>query len=219
MKPISEAIALFRRERGLWRYALRPMGWAALAYLAVVLLTAGVGERIGEALAGRTGGLFGAAAGLVLTVVLGGAIYLALVALISGFGFDRLSVEVEQRAFGRSVGEPVGFARGLPDGVARFLLATTLGLVGLCLSGTVVAPWLIASLLVLLDTTAPSLLRRGFGLFRQLGVLRRVPGSLSYALIAGLIVLVPVVNVLALPILVAAGTLLVAKEDPRSLGF
>lgn len=215
MKPIAEALALFRREKGLWRFALRPLLWAALAYAIVVLLTAGLGERIGEAIAGTAGGAIGAAAGFVLTVALGGSIYLALLGLISGFGFERLSIETERQAFGYAAGQPISPIRGLADGIVRGLLAGALGLVGLCLSGTVVVPWLIAALLALLDATAPALLRRGVGLGRQIGVVLRLPGALPFALIAGAIVLVPVVNVLALPILVVAGTLLIGGSSAR----
>ena len=213
MQPIARALRLFGRERGLWKYALRPMGWAALAYVVVLLVTVGIGERVGEALAGRGGAVVGGAAGLVLSVALGGAIYLALVGLISGFGFERLSMEVEEREFGRAVGQPLGFAAGLGDGVCRALLAGVLGLVGLCLSFTVVGPWLAASVLILMDATAPSLLRRGVGFGRQFGAARRISGALAFAAVAGAVVLIPVVNLLALPVLVAAGTILVAEAD------
>ena len=218
MNQIQRALRLFARERGLWKYALRPVAWAALAYLIVVALVAGLGERVGEALAGRfggpaaAGGLVGAGTGLALSVVFGGAIYLALVGLISGFGFDRLSMEVEEREFGRAAGQPLGFVVGLGDGILRAVLAGFLGLVGLCLAATVVGPWLIASALILMDATAPALLRRGVGFGRQFGAARRLPGAASFALLSGLVILVPVLNVLALPILVAAGTILVTEE-------
>ena len=196
-----------------------PLLWAALAYLIVAIVVAGIGERLGErfaaAVGGSTaaGGAVGAATGLVLTVVLGGSIYLALVALISGFGFDRLSAEVEERAFGRVAGHPLGFAAGLVDGIPRATLAVALGLAGLCLSGTIVAPWLIASLLAVLDATAPALRRRDVGLSRQIGAVRRLPGALPFALVAGVVVLIPIVNVLCLPILVVAGTILVNEVE------
>lgn len=222
MHAIVRALRLFGRERGLWKYALKPLAWAGLAYLLVVVLTTGAGERVGEAVARAlgasavTGGLAGGLAGLVLTIVFGGAIYLGLVGFISGFGFDRLSVEVEERLFGAAEGRSPGFAAGLADGVARGLLAVVLGIVALCLSVTVVGPWLIASLLCLIDFTAPALMRRGVGLGRQLGVARRLPDALPFALIAGAIVLIPVVNVLTLPILVAAGTILAAEGRVRA---
>lgn len=217
MKPIIQALRLFSRERGLWKYALKPLLWGALAYVIVVLATAGLGERIGEAVSGSPiGGLVGGVVGLIVTVVFGGAIYLALVGLISGFGFDALSREVEERQFGRSVGQPLSFAAGIGDGIARLILATVLGLVGLCGAGTVVIPWLVAALLVLMDATAPSLLRRGVSFGRQFGAARRLPGAWPFAFVSGVIVLVPVLNVLALPILVAAGTILVAEGGERA---
>ncbi len=176
-------------------------------------MVSGTALGVGEWLGSHEMGILAAFVGFVLSIVLGGAIYLALVALIAGFGFDRLSIEVERREFGRSVGEPRGFAAGVGDGLARALLAAVLGLVSLCGSGTVVIPLLAAAALGLLDFTAPALLRRGVGLGRQFGIARRLPGALPFALISGVVLLIPVVNVLALPILVAAGTILVAEGD------
>lgn len=212
MPSILRALRLFRRERGLWVSAVKPLLWGALAYVVVVLTTTLLAERVGERLGGGLGGALGAIAGLVLTIVLSGTIYLALVALIAGFGFDRLSMEVEEREFGRAVGQPLGFAAGIGDGVGRAVLTGLLGIVALCGGATVVIPWLVAAFLCLMDFTAPSLLRRGVGLGRQFGAARRLPGAGSFALVAGAFMLVPVVNVLALPILVAAGTILVAQD-------
>jgi uncharacterized protein involved in cysteine biosynthesis len=193
--------------------------WGVLAFALVLAVTAGLGARLGEGisrwLGGDTliGGAIGAAAGFVAVIALGGAIYLALVGFISGFGFDRLSQEVEQRMFGRSIGTSPGFALGLSDSIGRAVIAGVLGLVALCGAGTLVIPWLIASFLCLMDFTAPALLRRNVGLGRQFGVARRLPGARGFALIAGALVLIPVVNVLALPILVAAATILVAESS------
>ena len=217
-----DALRLFARERGLWRYALLPLAWAALAYALVVLLIAGASLGLGEWAATRAGfssvagGVLGGAVGFVVAIFLGGGIYLALVALISGFGFDRLSAEVETLEFGRPVGQPVGFVAGIKDGVARGILSMILGLVALWGSPTFVIPWLVASFLCLMDFTAPSLLRRGVPFPSQFGRVRRLPGALPFALVSGAILLVPVLNVLALPVLVAAGTILVAEAPPSS---
>lgn len=221
MKPILRALRLFSRERGLWRYALLPLAWGAGAFLVAVVAALALGERTGAALAravgfsveaGEVGGLAIAA---VLTFAFGSAAFLGFVGLIGGFGFERLSEEVEARAFGRVAGKTIGFGARLGDGLARALLAAVLGLAGLCLSGTLVVPWLIASMLVFLDATAPALLRRDIGLGRQFGIARRLPDALPFAAVAGLVALVPVLNVLALPVLVAAGTLMVADDGSR----
>ena len=212
MKPILRALRLFANERGLWRFALVPFAWAALAFVLVILVLTGSALELGERLGGHFGGALGVLLSVALMVALGGGIYLSLVALISGFGFDRLSTEVERRAFGQVVGQRPTLSRGIFDGVARAFLAGLLGLLGLCLAWTVVGPWIVASLLMLVDSTAPALLRRGVGFGRQFGVARRLPDALSFAAIAGFIALIPVMNVIAFPILVAAGTLMVAER-------
>ncbi len=218
MSPILRALRLFGRERGLWKYAIKPLLWGVAAYALAILMLAGASLGAGEYFGGNTGGLIALAVSLVLGIVFAGAIYLALVALIAGFGFDRLSAEVEERVYGHTVGRPLGFVEGLGDGVTRGTLTALCGVAALCLSPTVVGPWLVASFLCLLDFTAPSLLRRGVRLKGQFGVARRLPGALPFALIAGVIVLIPVVNVLALPVLVAAGTLLVADGSAAVRG-
>lgn len=222
MQAILRALRLFGRERGLWKYALKPLAWGVLAYVLVIVLAAAVGERLGESLGGllgastAVGGTVGAIGGLALTIVLGGGIYLALVALIAGFGFDSLSREVEEREFGHAVGQPLGCAAGIGDSIARVILAGVLGLVGLCFGWTFVVPLLLAAILCLMDFTAPSLLRRGVSFGRQFGVARRLPGALPFALVSGVLLLIPIVNVLSLPILVAAGTILVAGAQTNS---
>ena len=212
MEPITRALRLFARERGLWRYALAPLAWAALAYLAVAALAFGLLVPLGHRLTGTdAGSLIGLVVALVVVVALAGPIYLGLVALIAGFGFDALSLAVEKAEFGSAAGRPLGFAAGLADGIPRALLTLALGVVALCGSVLVVVPFFVAAFLALMDTTAPALLRRGVGLGRQFGVARRLPGALPFALIAGVVALVPVLNVLALPILVAAGTIMVGR--------
>ena len=185
----------------------------------VVLMIAGTFLGLFEWVASRTGhsayagGVVGFATGFAVAIFCGGGIYLALVAVISGFGFERLSSAVERLAFGTSVGESPSFSAGIVDGLVRGLFAAALGVVALCGSPTFVVPLLVASLLSVLDATAPALARRGVRLGRQIGRVRRLRGVVSFALVSGLIVLVPVLNVLALPILVAAGTILVADAE------
>lgn len=219
MHPILRALRLFSRERGLWKYAVKPLLWGVLAYAIVLAISAGVGAKLGETVAGwfgannQAGGSLGALVGLIVTLALGSSIYLALVGFISGFGFDRLSQEVEERSFGKVVGTSPSFSEGLSDGIGRAVLAGAVGLVALCGSSTLITPWLAAGFLSLMDFTAPALLRRGVGLGQQFRVVRRKKGAMGFAGICGVIVLIPFLNVLALPILVTAGTLLVADES------
>ncbi len=219
MRPILRALRLFSRERGLWKFAVQPLLWGALAFLVVLIIGTALGAKVGTTIGGligagsQSGGGLGALLGFLVTIALGSSIYLALVGFISGFGFDRLSQEVEQRAFGHVVGKSPSFSEGLSDTIGRVVLAAFIGLIALCGSGTVIVPWLAAAFLSLMDFTAPALIRRGVGLGRQFAVARRRPGATGFAAICGILILIPVVNVLALPILVTAGTILVADES------
>jgi uncharacterized protein involved in cysteine biosynthesis len=71
-------------------------------------------------------------------------------------------------------------------------------------------------LIGLLDYTAPAFLRRGLTLGPQWARLRHGfdRDTAAFALVAGLLSLVPLVGVLLLPGLVAGGTLLVLRRLP-----
>lgn len=220
MDVLRRAVSLLRQDAALRRQALRPLGWAAILYVLVVVLAIFLGGLIGSHVS-DSARIFGEAAAFLSALVLAPVVYLLALGFVIGFALDELSRGVERSVTGKVVGQPVSFARGLADGFVRTLFAAGMGLVAFCAGafGLVPVSWLIAACLGTMDATAPALLRRGVGFGRQFGVVRGLPHVWSFAGLAGLVLLVPIVNVLAVPILVVAGTLLVVDaEQGASVG-
>jgi uncharacterized protein involved in cysteine biosynthesis len=225
--------------RGIYLVARTPRLWplCAVPLLAAFTLYAVLGVLGGMLLVPRLPGWLGrgeTASGL--TQLLGGAAFLLLwlvlfqfafalfAGVFSGLIWDRLSLEVERIAALADKGAvpdaaKIGCGAQAGDTFARFLLAATLGALSFvagCPLGPVGA--VAASVLGLLDYCAPAYLRRGRTLGPQWAHLRRAGGrdALGFALVAGLLSLVPLAGVLFAPGLVAGGTLLARRvQEPR----
>ncbi len=219
MQYIREAFSLFARHRKLWSFVAKPMAWSALLYLLIVFAgywlivppIQGLFESWGV-------GWFGEAIGVLIYLVawffLSGMVFLALVSFMSSLMWDRMSAEVELIAMGTAPSHPVGTAAQIGDSIQRTLLTLVLSVIGL-LSGLcipLVGPLLVAAYIGLLDFTAPAFVRRGKLLGAQKRELKRLKSRHEFALVAGVLSLVPLLNVFMLPILVVAGTLMVARS-------
>jgi uncharacterized protein involved in cysteine biosynthesis len=219
MQHIREAFALFGRHARLWSFVFKPMAWSALLYLLLVFvgywLVVPPLQRLFE---GWGLGSIGTALGFVIYVgawfFLSGMVFLALVSFLSSLMWDRLSAEVETLVTGTAPSARVPVADQLADSVKRTLLALTLSVAAL-LSGfciPLVGPVLAAAYLGLLDFTAPAFVRRGKLLRQQRPELKLLTKRHEFGLVAGLCSIVPFLNVFMLPILVAAGTIMVARS-------
>jgi uncharacterized protein involved in cysteine biosynthesis len=153
-------------------------------------------------------------------VFLAGAVYLAIVGLVSSLLWERLSLEIERAEFGAAPVGGLGCGGSLTDALARLpfnaLLALLAVLFGWALFG--LAGVMAAGLIGLSDFTASAYARRGVRFPAQFGRARRLRGAVPFLLIAGLVSLVPLLNVFMLPALVAGGTILVAESDAASRG-
>jgi uncharacterized protein involved in cysteine biosynthesis len=224
MEHILEAGRLLARERRLWPFIWRPLAGSLVAFV----LLFGLGLYFVENLAGRyTRGqgnetLISAAVGLayaVLWIFVGAAVFLAIAALLSSFLWDRLSEEVELLTTGTRVEAKLPWSTVMADSVARLVFTVTLAIVGICCAATTgVGGWFIAGLIGLFDFTANAFLRRGVTLGGQFGRVFRLRGWLTFLLLGGLLTLLPFINVLLLPVMVAAGTIMVAKSERPAVG-
>lgn len=207
---------MFGREPRLWRYVWRPVVLAAILF--VGLFAAGfwvLSRSIGD------GGPLGQiAAALVLVVVVyfaGTAAFLTIAAILGSFAWDRLTREVEILTVGHAADTKLSGGAVAADTVLRLLFTLALGLCGMCcgIVVPVVGGAVFAGAAGLFDCTASAYLHRGVTLSGQLRQAPRLPGWTGFAAICGLATLVPLLNVLALPILVAGGTIMVARAEGR----
>lgn len=206
------------RERSLWPYLWKP--WMAsglvfsavfiVGFLVVVPLAGGIADRLGAAV--WLGSWLGGLLYLGVWIFGSGAIYLAIVGLLSSFLWDELSRAIESRLGPTPTGS-AGCGLQLADTIARLpfsiLIAVIVILFGWGCFGLIGI--LAAGLLGLFDFTACAFLRRGHAFWGQWTRVWRAKGWASFTVVCGVVSLVPVVNVLLLPVFVAGGTLLARR--------
>lgn len=223
MQFVVRGITLVFGNRRFWPYIAKPMlasfavylGIIAFGYWLVVPRLAAQIDRIG--LDDRVSG--GAATLLygVLWWFLSGVVFVTIAGLTSSLLWDRLSYEVERTVRDSPPKQDTNFSEWLIDALPRAGFATlifcgSIGCFWIPPVGVVLASWL-----CLYDYSASAYLRRGVPFMRQFGKVFACKGWPTFALTCGLMTLLPFINVLMLPALVAAGTLMVAESD-RSAG-
>lgn len=223
MRHILGGARLVFSDPGLRPFVWRPMVSAGIVYVLVLVVGIAVAIPAAGSFAEKMGVVrFVGEAVAVLVVLTGwvlaaGVAYLALAGLMSAFAWDRLSAEVERRATGTVVGRTPHVGRVLWDASLRlpFSLALVAGtaLLGWACFGVVGV--LIAGTLGLSDYTSCAFARRARFFPGQLAAAFRLRGAFGFLLGAGVLTLVPFVNVVMLPALVAGGTLLVLESAPE----
>lgn len=209
----------------LWRFILQPLLVGAGAFLVVaigsyLLVVPAVDGFVQRQFAAETGAVLHWVASLAMIIFLGlisGVLYLTLVSFFSSMLWEKLSLEVEAGISGERIEAKLATSTIVGDSISRGLTACVIALLSLCcgwvffgIPAVVLAGWL-----GLHDYTAPAMMRRGILFGEQRRRLRYVRGKWSFLLASGLITLLPFVNVLMLPCLVAAGTLLVMDSEKR----
>jgi len=157
-------------------------------------------------------GPMGAALYGVLWLFLAGPVFVAIATTISSFAWESFSEEVESLAGLSSPGVRIGRGRVILDSLGRMMFSLLISLAALCGGPLAI---LLAGLVGLFEYTAPAYQRRGILFGEQR---RRVLSSrdwIAFLLVSGLITIIPVVNILMLPSMVAAGTLLCAEAERR----
>ena len=198
----------------LWKPWLTSAGVFAAVFLAgfwlVLPLAGNVAERIGTA--SWVGNWVGGLLYLVIWVFASSAIYLAIVGLMSSLLWDTLSYEIESR-IGPTPKTTAGCGLQIGDTLARLPFSVFIACLVLFLGWTCfgVVGIVAAGLLGLFDFTACSFLRRGHAFWGQWILVWRAQGWGSFVILCGIASLLPVVNVLLLPVFVAGGTLLARR--------
>lgn len=210
------------RNRQLWPYIVRPMLWTAGIFFALVIggyflivpWLARVTENWG--VGAVTGWLGGSALFVLALFFLGGIVFLAIAGILSSLLWDKLSIEVEELEFGQAASHKQSNSEWIFDTVCRTIFSIFIAVLSLvigwtCLGATAVV---LAAWLGLLDYSASAFLRRRVIYPVQNFSVWQCPGWISFSLVAGLISLLPLVNVILFPALVAGGTLMTARRFP-----
>lgn len=153
---------------------------------------------------------------LIVWWTIAGAIFSTILLSVAGWAFDAIARRTDEllgvtpRSPGFTAGE------GFRDGLKRFAFGMMLSFVGL-IAGIflpVIGSVAVFGFLSLLDTTAPAMQRRGIGLKSSFKIAPKLPNALTYAAPIGMLATLPVVSALLMPILVIAGSVLVARTNP-----
>jgi uncharacterized protein involved in cysteine biosynthesis len=152
---------------------------------------------------------------LVLWVFVSGPVFVGLASVASAVVWENLSLRAEGLVRSDPPRHRLSFGQLALDLILRgavtvflCLVVLVLGWFGLGLVALAIGGWLGLS-----DFTAPAFARRGLVYPRQPFAALRCRGSAGFWLLAGLTSLVPVLNVLLLPVWIVAGTLMVADTE------
>ncbi|MBS1715985.1 MAG: hypothetical protein JST30_16785 [Armatimonadetes bacterium] len=223
MRHVWGALRLLVKTPALWPLAALPLVSAVVAYLALLALgfwavvprLTAAGSKFG--LPDTVGWLTGSTLFALVWVLVSGPLFMILFSLIAVPVWDRLTAKVESLCGvpDRGTAFSVRFlARDLPPRACFALgaacAALVFGWLGFGLVGAALGGWV-----MLYDLTAPSCARRGTAFLQQPGFVHRRQGWLGLWTVSSLVTLVPGLNVLCLPTLVTAGTLLVVEGERR----
>lgn len=226
MGYVMRGVAMITGHPRLWRYVWKPMIAGLFVFAAAVFLgwwlivphISGLISLLG--LQGFWASAIGTAAYAIALVFLSGTLYLALAGLLSSLLWDRLSAEVE-RELGR---EPprarLSMASLVWDILLRAAFSSVIAVLAFVLGWSClgIVAFLLAGWLGLYDYTSCAFLRRGWTFPGQFFRAFSCNGWPGFALGSGILTLIPLVNVLMLPSLVAGGTLMVLDSEKRISG-
>lgn len=212
-------------DRRYWRYVLIPWMWSTLIFIAVVFigylalvpwLRGVVDARIGPG-----SGLSGVAQTLVsvtyfvLWIFLAGFVFLLITSITSSFLWDELSQKVEEQITGRP-GRKSTLTNGriISDSISRGLFAIFVAILSFfCgLAVPFLAPVILAGWLGVLDYSSSAFLRYDRTVGQQWPVATKMKGWFGFQIVSGLLSLLPFINVLMLPALVAGGTSMAVRS-------
>lgn len=224
MEHVLEAIRLIGRHPRLWRYIVQPLLVSALVFVLVVvagyfLIVPPVGRLLtGWGLPANASSAVGFLAYVGVWFFIAGIVFIAIASFFSSILWDRLSIEVEELVVGSAIQRSPSNSVVLMDSAKRLLLTLCMAILALCATVVpVVGPALVAGFIGTLDYTANAYIRRNILLGGQRKLVFRVPGWTGFYLVAGIITLLPLVNLLMLPVMVTAGTIMVARAEAKAI--
>lgn len=223
MQHILSGGRFLLQNRSLWGYVAKPFFYTGLVFVGVLIgsyflfspFIARLMQWVG--LPPDQSTVLSALVFAVLFFLISGVLFVALAGMLSSLMWEKLSLEVEELAFGSAPTGVLDKKAQFADSMNRLVFSLFLAVLGVCCGWTFagVPAIAIAGYLALHDFTAPAFLRRGVVFRQQRSLVFKLQDCWTYALGAGLISLFPFVNVLFMPALVAGGTLMVAKSRDR----
>ena len=231
MGYIGEGIKLVFGDRRYWRYIAVPLAWSTAIFLAVIVLgyiaLVPWFQGVIDARLGPNSAASGPASALVsvfyfvLWFFIAGFVFLTITSITSSFLWDDLSQKVEQQITGSSAPKStLKIPRIAVDSISRGMFAIIMAILSLFCGWVlpIVGPVLIAGWIGILDYTSPTFLRYNRTIGQQWSVATRMKGWFGFQIGAGLLSLIPLLNVILLPALVAGGTSMAVRSGLLTQG-
>lgn len=231
MRFIWAGTSLVLSTPKLWRFIVQPLlvailGFAGIAAFSYWLIVPRFVELLRHPFGPRHSGVIDVASGLIanllfafLFMIVSGSLYLLLASVFSSTLWGRLSLEVELLATGKRIEAKLPAGAVARDTVERGFHAFFITLLSICCGWALfgIPSILLAGYLGLHDYTSAAYLRRGVIFPQQRKLVMRLPRYGGFLALGGLLTLLPIVNVLMLPCLVAGGTLMVIGGESAGL--
>lgn len=220
---IVEGAKLVLGDRRYWKHVTVPWLWSTLIFVfAIVVGYFLFVPWIQGHVSGSYSGFFRflvSVAYFVIWFFAAGFVFLTITSLTSSFLWEGLSQKIEEHVTGVAAPRctlPRG--RLFSDAFSRFAFSCAAAVLSLFCGWVVpfVLPILLAGWICLLDYTSPAFLRYNRTIGEQWPVVTKMKGWLSFQIVAGLLTLLPFVNVLLLPVLVAGGTIMAVRSKVLS---
>lgn len=196
------------------------MAAAALIYIAAIALCFWLIVPFGERFLQDRGlpAVFATYGFWFIAILASSMIYIAVAGILSSLLWEKLSFEVEELTNPNPPNIRTGCMTSISDTIGRTVFTAGIGILGLvlgCFLPLLAVPFV--GLLGLHDYTACAFLRRGKPFAKQIGEAFRCRQAFTFTILSGILTLFPLLNLLLLPALVAAGTLMVVESRITSL--
>lgn len=223
MRYIGEALLLFRRYPRLWHYVAGPLVWTLSLFLLVLvagyfIFVPPIAHGLESMGLGHGSASLGTAAYVIVWFFVSGIVYLAVISFLSSLLWDKLSEEIEYLVNGYAPMQRHKRSKMVADSLKRILFALFMAILAFGCGSIIpiIGPILIAGYVATLDVTAPAFARRGYLFKAQRKRFFKLKGWPAFLVLAGVFTLIPFLNAILIPIMVAAGTIMVARS--KALG-
>ena len=222
MGYVVEGFRMVFMDRRYWRYIVVPWMWSTLIFLAVVvvgyfLFVPAIQGWIDSRVEGYEG-IVRTLVSLAYAVIwffIAGFVFLTITSVTSSFLWEALSQRVEEQITGNPAPKSsLPTMRIVSDSISRGVFSILIAILSLFCGWAVpiIAPVVLAGWVGLLDYTSPAFLRYNQTVGQQWPVATKMKGWFGFQVVSGLLTLVPLVNVLMLPALVAGGTSMAVRS-------
>lgn len=221
MRSLLRGFAYLSRKPKLWAYAWGPLIVTVVIYVALLVIAQvslpPLIERLtpDHAVLDRLP-IIGGIAIFGLWLISANFVIIAITSLFSGLLWGRLSITAERDIYGDAPDVRLGCLPQIKDVLWR-LVQAVIFVVAVLAFGWLgfIAGVVAAGILGVIEFSAPAYARRGVLYPEQLRVCK-LPAAFGFALGTGLLSLLPLVFVLAMPALVVGATIMCREADPKT---